>query len=233
MQDKSADRPDRILLIEDEEPVAQGIMFQLQHLGYRADLCRNGTLGLQAGLRQEHDIVVLDLILPDFDGLTLCRKLREEKIPTPIIITSARGSELDRITGLEAGADDYLSKPFALAELEARIRAVWRRTCSLNQHVLSHGPMRLDCETRELRLGEAVERLTGKEFELLHLFFQHPGRVLSRQGLLHRIWGSDNTNYSRNVDSHISRLRAKLQRLGGDPDWLESVYAIGFRLRRL
>ncbi len=231
--DKYADRPNSILVIEDEECLANGLMFQLQRLEYEVALRRDGRSGLEAALEQAHDLIVLDLILPEMDGLTLCRKLREAKITTPIIITSARGSELDRIVGLEMGADDYLGKPFDLAELEARIRAVWRRSQSMSRQILIYGPLHLDCEAHELILNRNRARLTTREYELMSLFMRHPGRVFSREGLLERIWGSSNQNYLRNVDALIGRLRRKLKQIGGDGEWLESMYAIGFRLRRL
>ncbi len=231
--DKYADRPNSILLIEDEERVANGIMFQLQRMEYAVALRRDGRSGLEAALLQVYDLIVLDLILPEMDGLSLCRKLREAKVATPIIIISARGSELDRIVGLEMGADDYLDKPFDVAELEARIRAVWRRSQVMSKQILCYGPLHLDCETHEMFMNRKRARLTKREYELLSLLIRHPGRVFSREGLLERIWGSNNQNYLRNVDAHVGRLRRKLQQIGGDSDWLESMYAVGFRLRRL
>lgn len=226
--------PVQVLLIEDESPIARSIEAQLQRIGWEVKICSDGESGLEEALKQEQDVIVLDLILPKLDGLSVCQRLREKQVTTPIVIISARGSELDRINGLELGADDYLAKPFPMLELAARLRAVLRRAQAngADQHVLTQGPMQLDCERRELRLGETAVRLTGKEYALLALFFRYPGRVFSRHGLLDRVWGTANDNYLRNVDATVNRLRQKLLENFGEPCWLQTVYGVGFRFRQ-
>ena len=233
---RTGSTPIPILLIEDDRHIQRSISYQLSRQGYQVTCCEDGEDGLDKALQGQHQVVILDLMLPRLDGLTICKRLRGTFPELPIIITSARGTDLDKITGLEFGADDYLSKPFSPAELEARIRAVRRRskTGSDGPHprLLELGQVSLDRDRRLVRVAGEPIRLTPKEFELLLLLMQHPGRVFSRESLLSHIWGYAYDGYNRAIDAHINRLRSKLQEpLADAPEMIEAVYGVGYRFR--
>ncbi|MGH9474819.1 MAG: response regulator transcription factor [Terriglobales bacterium] len=225
----------RLLVVEDDRHIQRSITFQLQRQGYRVTCCADGESGLEQALQHNYCAVVLDVMLPKLDGLHLCRQLRENRPDLPIIIISARGSDADKITGLEYGADDYLAKPFSPAELEARIRALRRRAGTLDNtdaEPIRLGPLLLDCARHCLIVNDTTVRLTPKELALLRLLLRAPGRVFTRENLLAQVWGFSYDGYQRAVDAHIARLKAKLtEQLGAVPDWLETVYGVGYRAR--
>ncbi len=222
-----------VLVIEDDPHIQRSVSYHLARHGYQVTASSDGEEGLKFALAHSYQVIVLDLMLPKVDGMTICRKVREHNPRVPILIVTARGSELDRVTGLELGADDYICKPFGPAELEARIRAVLRRldTQAQTGRELVHGPLRLDCHLRQLYIGDHVVRLTGKEFELLLLLFRNPGRLFPRAAILPRIWGQSYDGYHRNVDALINRLRSKMETYADvEQPWLECVYGLGYRL---
>jgi DNA-binding response OmpR family regulator len=224
-----------ILLVEDDRHIQRSVSYQLQRQGYKVTCCDDGESGLEEALRRRYSVAVLDVMLPKLDGLNLCKQLRAARREQPIILISARGSDLDKITGLEFGADDYLAKPFSPAELEARIRALRRRSGGepgAPGEVLEVGELVLDRDRHQLRKGDAVVRLTPKELALLKLMMSAPGRVFTRENLLAQVWGFSYDGYHRAVDAHINRLKSKMQeQFGGEQDWVEGVYGVGYRFR--
>ncbi len=225
-----------ILVVEDEEQLSQLVRDQLIAAGYSVYLASDGQSALRQVAQRPPDLVILDWMLPGMDGLAVCRRIRLRSI-TPILMLTARAEELDRVLGLEAGADDYLTKPFSMRELLARAHALLRRVelmrnragVSGQQHeTLESGSLRLDVLGRTVTAaGEAVE-LTPKEFDLLHILAEQPGRAYSREYLLQRIWGEEYVGFDRTVDTHVVRLRRKLGPLG---ERVVTVWGVGYKLR--
>jgi len=219
-----------ILLVEDDRLLQRSLGHQLQRQGYKLTCRDDGESGLEESLRHAYGVVVLDVMLPKMDGLSLCKELRARRPQQPIVLISARGSDLDQITGLEFGADDYLAKPFSHALLEARIRALLRRSAPPAPAILAVGGVVLDRDRHQLRVDSVTVRLTPKEMALLRLMMSAPGRVFTRECLLAQVWGLSHDGYHRAVDAHINRLRNKLEKaLGSMPAWLEGVYGVGYR----
>jgi DNA-binding response OmpR family regulator len=215
----------KILVVEDEKSIAEPLVAGLEQEGFEAEWAPTGERALAAA---EPDVVLLDLRLPDIDGYTVCRTLRERS-QVPIIIVSARGEEVDRVVGLELGADDYVVKPFSLRELVARIRAVTRRTSprSPTDGRLVVGELLVDTRARRALLGQRELRLTAKEFDLLAALAAEPGSAVTRRKLFEEVWESRWFGSTKTIDVHVASLRRKL----GDPGWIETVRGIGFRLR--
>ncbi|MGW7369838.1 response regulator transcription factor [Streptomyces sp. NPDC054841] len=215
----------RVLVVEgnadEREPLANG----LRRHGHQVDGASTGGAALQAC--EGADIILLDLELPDLDGLEVCRSIRS-MCDVPVIAVTAWGTELDRVLGLQAGADDYLVKPYGFRELMARMEAVMRRARPQQNSakVVSHGPLHIDAGTREVCLGGRIIDLTRKEFDLLHLLASHPGTVISRKRIMEQVWGDSWSR--RTVDTHVSSLRNKL----GGSDWIITVRGVGFRFGR-
>ncbi|CAL9620538.1 Transcriptional regulatory protein BaeR [Streptomyces sp. enrichment culture] len=215
----------RILVVENEPAAAAALVQGLLRQGHHAEHVDTGGAALNA--HHDADLVLLDLDLPDLDGLEVCRGIRAVS-DTPVITVTARGNELDRVLGLQAGSDDYLVKPYGFRELLARMDAVMRRSRPRAEpaRTLSRGPLHIDAATREVTLnGEAVE-LTRKEFDLLHLLAVHPGAVVSRRQLMAQIWEDTWSQRGRTIDTHVSSLRGKL----GSSSWIITVRGVGFRL---
>ncbi len=216
-----------LLLVEDDDSIAEPLVAGLRREGF--DVVRAAT-GAEALAAAEPDLVLLDLRLPDVDGFTVCRELRARS-DVPIIVVSARGEEVDRVVGLELGADDYVVKPFGLRELVARIRAVTRRTGERRTHdggdELVVGPLRIDLRGHRVSLDGAEVALTAKEFALLTLLAREPGAVVDRERILREVWHTTWYGSSKTVDVHVAAIRKKL----GDPGWIETVRGIGLRLR--
>jgi two-component system response regulator MprA len=219
----------RILVIEDDERIAQMIQRGLAFEGYRVDVALDGEAGLQRAREAVPDLVVLDLMLPGVDGIELCRRLRAAS-NLPILMVTAKDSIADRVTGLDAGADDYLSKPFDLDELLARVRALLRRAAPAAPEVLRFADLTLDTGTRQARRGERAIELTAKEYELLELFMRHPRQVLTRDQIFDRVWGYDFGGESNIIEVYIRYLRQKLE-AGGEPRVLFTVRGVGYVLR--
>lgn len=215
----------RVLLVEDEEAIAEPLADRLRREGYAVTWVGNAADAIAAS---EHDLVLLDLRLPDRDGFEVCRELRARS-GVPIIVISARGDEVDRVVGLELGADDYLVKPFGIRELLARINAVTRRTGERapTSMVIRIGALTVDGEARRALLGGEEIELTAKEFDLLAVLAARPGAVVSRRRLLDEVWDGRHHLATKTIDVHVASLRRKL----GDPGWIQTVRGVGFRLR--
>ena len=217
-----------ILVVEDEEKLAQAIALYLRNAGFAVEIALDGQAALESFQRQPPDLVVLDLMLPKIDGWEVCHRVRKNS-DIPIIMLTARVGEPARVQGLELGADDYLEKPFSLRELIARIQAVLRRVGKKSQSVIRAGDLRIDLEKRDVFLqGKKVE-LTASEFALLAFMAQHPGRVFTRLQLLDAVRGSTFESLERAVDSHIKNLRKKIEQNPQDPEYIQTVYGVGYR----
>jgi DNA-binding response OmpR family regulator len=225
----------RILVVEDEVDLNNLIRDRLQGEGHEVDQALDGRSALDTVRRAAPDLVILDWMLPDLDGLAVCRRLRQDHL-MPIIMLTARTEEVDRVLGLEVGADDYLGKPFSMQELLARARAALRRVALESQRggrglvaapaPVSHGPLRIDPTSHVATLDGVPLSLTPKEYELLMLFASHPGRAFSRDFLLERLWTDDYEGLDRTVDTHVRRLRKKLGALG---ERIVTVWGVGYR----
>lgn len=228
----------RILVVEDEVDLNELITRQLRQDGHEVRQALDGLAALEAVERELPDLIVLDWMLPKLDGLVVCRKIRERHV-VPILMLTARGEEADIILGLEVGADDYLTKPFRIRELLARVRAILRRVDRLgtpagepeasSRPALVAGPVEVDTDMRTALLDGAELDLTPKEFDLLTLFLQNPGRAFSREFLLERVWGDDVYVTDRTVDTHVQRLRKKL---GDEAEMIRTVWGIGYRFHK-
>lgn len=224
----------RVLIVEDEVDMNNLIRDHLRAEGHEIAQAFGGKQAIDLVAQQVPDLVILDWMLPDLDGLAVCRRLRAEHV-MPIIMLTARGEEMDRVLGLEVGADDYVAKPFSVLELMARARAMLRRV-ALDSHdqgatdrrssSIVHGPLTVDRDSMTATISGEPVHLTPKEFELLLLFVESPGRAFSREYILERIWNNDFEGYERAIDTHIRRLRRKLGPLG---DCIETVWAVGYR----
>jgi two-component system phosphate regulon response regulator PhoB len=223
---------ERILLVEDEPDIAEVLQYNLQKEGYQVEIARRGDTGLDAIRREPPDLLVLDLMLPGLDGLELTRLLKRDGAlaRVPIVMLTARGEEVDRIVGLELGADDYISKPFSPREVILRIKAVLRRLQpeEAASELLEVGGIQLDLAGHQLRVQGTETPLTATEFRLLKLLMERAGRVQTRGQLLTDVWGYAEDIDSRTVDTHIRRLRRKLE---GEADRIETVIGVGYRLR--
>jgi two-component system OmpR family response regulator len=221
----------RVLVVEDELKMAGLLRRGLLEDGNAVDVARTGDDALWMARAVEYDAVILDLMLPGLDGLEVCRRLRESGVWAPVLMLTARDAVEDRIAGLDAGADDYLPKPFSFAELVARLRALARRGAAERPVVLEVGDLRLDPATRQAWRGETEVRLSTKEFALLETFMRRPGQALSRYQLLEHAWDFDYENRSNIVDVYVRYLRDKIDRPFGR-DSLETVRGVGYRLRQ-
>ncbi|HXZ56785.1 MAG TPA: response regulator transcription factor [Gaiellaceae bacterium] len=212
-----------VLLVEDEDAIAEPLSEGLRREGFAVERVATGAAALEAA---EPDVVLLDLGLPDIDGFTICRELRSRS-SVPIIVVSAKGEEVDRVVGLELGADDYVVKPFGVRELVARIRAVTRRSRPPTGGAIRVGELEVDVRGRHARLGGEELALTPKEFDLLALLASEPGVVFSRERILEQVWQTTWYGSAKTIDVHVAALRRKL----GDPGWIETVRGVGLRLR--
>ncbi len=221
--------PDKILVVDDEPALLDMLALNLRSSGYEVVTATDGAAALEVAHAQSPDLVILDLMLPELDGLTVCRSLRQAS-DTPILILTARTGELDKIIGLESGADDYLTKPFSLGELQARIRALLRRAGPrrISDEIRS-GNLLLNLVSRRASLGERELVLSPKEFSLLAELMRHQGAVLSRDLLLTRVWGYDFYGDSRTVDVHMRWLREKIEADPSQPERISTVRGIGYR----
>jgi DNA-binding response OmpR family regulator len=225
---------EKVLLIEDDREIAEVVALTLRDQGLQTELAADGRSGLQKALADEYSLIILDLRLPRLDGLAVCRRIREGNSITPILMLTARSEESDRVLGLELGADDYLGKPFGIRELAARVKALLRRaraarTAGREQGRLEIGALELDFDKRKVSLEGRTVELTIKEFELLALFARNPGRTYTRTQLLDLIWGPQFEGYEHTVNSHINRLRAKIEKDPGRPGYLKTVWGVGYR----
>jgi len=219
----------RVLVVEDDRGVAVSLTDGLTDAGYDVDHVATGAAALEVEADRDVDVVLLDLGLPDMDGRDVCRELRSRASNVPIIMLTARGDEFDRVLGLELGADDYVTKPFSVRELVARIRAVTRRTASNdggdNGDPQTIGRLTIDRRSRRVTMGDEAVNLTAKEFDLLAFLATDPGAVQSRTEILEHVWDTNWYGPTKTVDAHVAAVRKKL----GDGRWIEAVRGVGFR----
>jgi DNA-binding response OmpR family regulator len=220
----------RILVVEDEEKLAQAIAAYLQKAGFTVTIALDGEAALQRFETQKIDLIVLDLMLPKMDGWQVCKKIRERS-EVPIIMLTARAGEPARVQGLQLGADDYLEKPFSLRELVARMQAVLRRCAKPKESVIQIGALQIDLERHLVKMHSRPMELSPSEFELLVTLAQHPGRVFTRLQLLDAMHGSTFETFERTVDSHIKNLRKKIERDPQNPEYVLTVYGVGYKFR--
>jgi two-component system response regulator RegX3 len=222
----------RVLVIDDEPAIRDAVAYALRSDGFEVDEAGDGEAGLEQALTGDHDVVVLDLMLPGMPGTEVCRRLRADSA-VPVIMLTARGAEIDRVLGLEIGADDYITKPFSMAELIGRIRAILRRR-ELDRTgaggKLQVGSLELDPMRHEAKIGGEVKRLTPSEFKLLLLLAEQPERVFSRREIMQHLWDSEYVGDQRACDIHISNLRQKLERDPATPDRIVTVRGVGYKL---
>jgi DNA-binding response OmpR family regulator len=226
----------RILVIEDNKDLAHLLEIHLRDLSYEVDVAFDGDKGIAMADAENYNLIILDLMLPGLDGLEICRRLRTRPPYTPILMLTAKSSELDRVLGLEMGADDYVTKPFSIRELIARVKAIFRRIEQVkseqeagNRLIIHAGDLTIDPEKRKVSIkGEPID-FTAKEFDLLLHFAKHPGRVYTRSQLLDEVWGYGHDGYEHTVNSHINRLRAKIEEDPAQPRYILTVWGVGYK----
>jgi len=229
------DKTKRILLVEDDEDIAQLLQLNLRDEGYLITHESHGGRALERLDQHAWDVVILDLMLPEVDGLEICRRIRMMTRYLPVIIISARTSEMHRVSGLEMGADDYLAKPFSILELVARVNALLRRqeamamNLRLDAGTLALGGLTIDPLARAVNLRGRDIELTPREFELLYFLARHPGTVFSRLNLLEQVWGYQHDGYEHTVNTHINRLRIKIERDPSEPEYILTVWGKGYK----
>jgi len=229
----------RVLIVEDNLDIARLVQMHLGDIDCTADIAGDGRSGLEMYRAGSYDLVILDLMLPEMDGLTVCQKIRATPGYVPVLMLTAKSTELDRVLGLEMGADDYLPKPFSIPELLARIKALFRRVEALSNkaassgaapdEILVRGKLEMDVGKRRIRVAGCEPALTAKEFDLLLHFARHPGRVYSRMDLLDQVWGYSHEGYEHTVNSHINRLRAKIEQNPAKPEFILTVWGVGYK----
>lgn len=225
----------RVLLVEDESDIADMLALNLRAEGFDVEIAATGEDGMALFTASPPSLIILDLMLPGTDGLEICRRIRASAEYVPIIILSAKSSETQRVVGLELGADDYLTKPFSMAELVARVHAVMRRMIAAERlaqtraGIIHHGPLHIDPIAREVRLGDRDIALTSKEFDLLAFFARNAGRAFKRMELLDHVWGRAHEGYEHTVNSHINRLRNKIESDPAKPGYILTVWGVGYR----
>ena len=221
----------KILIVDDEKLLVKGIKFNLEQDGYETETAYDGEEALKLARDKSISLIILDLMLPNIDGLTVCQKIREFS-SVPIIMLTAKTEDMDKILGLEYGADDYLTKPFNILELKARIKAIMRRVTSQASGVakasVSAGGIELDYNLRRVKTGNKTIELTAKEFDLCDLFVSNPGKVYSRENLLDIVWGYDYPGDIRTVDVHVRRLREKIEPDAAVPTYILTKWGVGY-----
>ena len=222
----------KILLVEDDERIVDALSEDLTDQHYAVEVAHDGQAGLELVEAFTYDLILLDIMLPKLDGISLCRRLRSKGFCTPILMLTGRDTVTDKVLGLDAGADDYLVKPFDLEELSARIRALLRRESSTLPPVLEWGDLRLDPSTCEVSYKQQPLALSPKEYRLLEFFLRHDRRVFSRAQILEHLWPFEELPEEATVKAHIRSLRQKLQSAGVPPDLIETVYGLGYRLKQ-
>ena len=222
----------KVLVVDDEKLIVKGIRFSLEQEGKEVDCAYDGEEALNMAREKEYDMVLLDLMLPKVNGLEVCQQIREFS-DMPIIMLTAKGEDMDKILGLEYGADDYITKPFNILEVKARIKAIMRRTVRSESKeekskVVTVGDLRLDCDSRRVFIGEREINLTAKEFDVLELLVFNPNKVYSRENLLNIVWGYEYPGDVRTVDVHIRRLREKIESNPSEPRYVHTKWGVGY-----
>ena len=230
----------KVLVVDDEKLIVKGIRFSLEQDGMEVDCAYDGEEALDLAKKTEYDVVLLDVMLPKYDGYEVCQAIREFS-DMPIIMLTAKGGDMDKILGLEYGADDYISKPFTILEVKARIKAIIRRSSKnkrmkkeeANVSVIGSGDLKMDTESRRVFIGEREINLTAKEFDLLELLVRNPNKVYSREALLTYVWGNKamDSGDVRTVDVHVRRLREKIEPSPSDPKYVHTKWGVGYYFR--
>ena len=220
----------KILIVEDDSRIAKPLAEDLKHQHHVVDIASNGIEGWEYASAANYDLILLDLMLPQLDGITLCKRIRAYKFKALILMLTARDTTTDKIIGLDAGADDYLVKPFDLEELAARIRALSRRTPEIRQPILNHSALQLDPSSCNVTYRGKPLSLTPKEYMILECFLKNPTQVLTRSAILNKLWELDKLSGEETIKTHITNLRRKLKAAGGTENFIETVYGIGYRL---
>jgi DNA-binding response OmpR family regulator len=222
----------RVLVVDDEKLIVKGIRFSLEQDGMEVDCAYDGEEALQKIRENEYDIILLDVMLPKLTGFEVCQQLREFS-NVPVLMLTAKGDDMDKILGLEYGADDYITKPFNILEVKARIKAIMRRTKKKapekeSRRVVEKGDLHMDCDSRRLHIAGREINLTAKEFDLLELMALNPNKVYSRDHLLKAVWGNDYPGDVRTVDVHIRRLREKIETSPSEPKYVHTKWGVGY-----
>jgi len=222
----------KVLVVDDEKLIVKGIRFSLEQDGMEVDCAYDGEEALQKAKENSYDMILLDIMLPKRDGFEVCQMIRDFS-NVPIVMLTAKGDDMDKILGLEYGADDYITKPFNILEVKARIKAIMRRSAVVESakeemNVIKNGEIQLDCDGRQLMVSDKRINLTAKEFDLLELLVSHPGKVYSREQLLEFVWGKDYPGDLRTVDVHVRRLREKIEPNPSDPRYVHTKWGIGY-----
>ena len=226
----------RVLVVDDEKLIVKGIRFSLEQDGMDVDCAYDGQEALDLIQKNEYDVVLLDVMLPVLTGFEVCQQVREFS-DVPIIMLTAKGDDMDKILGLEYGADDYITKPFNILEVKARIKAIIRRSNAGHSHdenpkLLTYDVLKVDCDSRRAYIDEKEVNLTAKEFDLLELLMVHPNKVYSREKLLNTVWGYDYPGDVRTVDVHIRRLREKIENKPSDPKYIHTKWGVGYYFQK-
>lgn len=223
-----------ILMIEDDVSIVELAEIHLKDIHCEVTKAHNGTDGLRYATKNKYDLIILDIMLPDIDGIEICKRIRAEKNFTPIMMLTARSEEIDKIIGLETGADDYLTKPFSVREFIARVKAIIRRTEIGNsekasEEIITCAELSIDPQKRKVTVNGNKIELTPKEFDLLYLFMSNPGKSYSRENLLNLVWGYEFSGYEHTVNSHINRLRTKIETDLASPKYILTTWGVGYR----
>ncbi len=231
----------QVLIVEDDPDIAQLIKLQLVDLNCTVDMAHDGLQGFNMFTQGNYSLLILDIMLPGMDGLDICKAVRAEKSSIPILMLTAKSSELDRVLGLELGADDYLTKPFSVLELVARVKALFRRVefnevnktaepaTTQKDDTISIGDLLINLRSRSVKIRQQEVLLTAKEFDLLTFFAQQPGQVFTRTQLLDKVWGYAHDGYEHTVNSHINRLRSKVELNPAKPDYILTAWGVGYK----
>jgi DNA-binding response OmpR family regulator len=221
----------KILIVEDEPNMVSGLRDNFEFEGYQVISAPDGVSGLERALSESPDLVILDVMMPRMSGLDVCKHLKSKKPAIPIIMLTARGQEVDKVVGLELGADDYVTKPFSIRELLARVKAVLRRAGSAPRQVEKYSFGDVEVNVRSCQVSKRGKEMdfSSKEFELLKFFLHHPGETLSRDRLLEEVWGYDHFPTTRTVDAHIVRLRQKIEPKPDEPRFILTVHGTGYK----
>lgn len=226
----------KVLIIEDDSDIADLLEIHLKDLNLELDRTEDGESGLQKALDNNYEMVILDLMLPKLSGLEVCKGIREQKKSLPILMLTAKSEEFDKVLGLELGADDYMTKPFSVRELVARVKSILRRVSAIKENLLdsdrqelNFGSLTINLDKRKVVLDGNIIELTAKEFDLLALFASNPGRAYTRENLLNIVWGYQFTGYEHTVNSHINRLRAKIEKDPSQSVFIKTVWGVGYK----